>query len=70
MSDDRSRHIQQRAYAIWEQQGRPHGRHEDHWRQAESEVAGGGASAAQGLDDGADPPMAQAFVIIEAVREE
>ena len=22
------------AYAIWEEEGRPHGRHEEHWRKA------------------------------------
>lgn len=28
---------QQRAYAIWEEQGRPDGRDDDHWRQAVAE---------------------------------
>ena len=30
--------IRARAYAIWEQAGRPEGRHEDHWRQASEEL--------------------------------
>ncbi|EYD75978.1 Acyl-CoA dehydrogenase [Rubellimicrobium mesophilum DSM 19309] len=30
--------IQKRAHEIWEQEGRPHGRHEEHWRQAAEEV--------------------------------
>lgn len=34
-----SRLIQQRAYQIWEQQGRPEGRHLEHWSQAEEELA-------------------------------
>lgn len=30
--------IAQRAYAIWEREGRPEGRHDEHWEQAEREV--------------------------------
>lgn len=30
--------IEARAYAIWEQQGRPQGCEVDHWLQAEAEV--------------------------------
>jgi hypothetical protein len=26
--------IREAAYFIWEREGRPHGRHHDHWRQA------------------------------------
>lgn len=32
--------IRERAYAIWEAEGRPEGRAFDHWYQAMSEVAG------------------------------
>jgi hypothetical protein len=32
--------IRQRAYQLWEQEGRPEGRAESHWQQAEAEVAG------------------------------
>lgn len=28
------------AYAIWEREGRPHGRDEEHWRMAEAELTG------------------------------
>ena len=31
--------IRERAYALWEQSGRPHGRDKDHWFQAAKEVA-------------------------------
>lgn len=31
--------IRQRAYAIWEASGRPHGRDKDHWFQAAREIA-------------------------------
>jgi hypothetical protein len=32
--------VRRRAYEIYEAQGRPEGRHEEHWRQAEKEVRG------------------------------
>jgi hypothetical protein len=32
--------IQERAYAIWEQEGRPDGRDWEHWYQAAKEIAG------------------------------
>ncbi|HAU29904.1 MAG TPA: hypothetical protein DCW68_07360 [Rhodospirillaceae bacterium] len=31
-------HIHIRAYYIWEAEGRPHGRHDAHWHQAEKEI--------------------------------
>lgn len=33
------RKTQERAYALWESEGRPHGRHLDHWCQAEAETS-------------------------------
>ncbi|WP_425467375.1 DUF2934 domain-containing protein [Rubellimicrobium roseum] len=30
--------IRQRAHAVWEQEGRPHGRHEEHWQMAAAEI--------------------------------
>jgi lysozyme family protein len=30
--------IEARAYVLWERAGRPHGRHEEHWIQAEEEI--------------------------------
>ncbi|WP_129793836.1 DUF2934 domain-containing protein [Sphingosinicella sp. CPCC 101087] len=38
MSDDREQRVKQRAYEIWEQSGRPSGRHDDHWDQAQREL--------------------------------
>jgi Iap family predicted aminopeptidase len=32
------RRIRERAYHFWEQEGRPEGRHLDHWLQAEQEL--------------------------------
>lgn len=37
MSDSRQEWISKRAYAIWEEQGRPDGRDGEHWRQAVAE---------------------------------
>lgn len=37
MDEDR---IRQRAYEIWEREGRPEGRHEDHWHRAHRELTG------------------------------
>ena len=31
-------HIRQRAYEIWEQEGRPDGRQDEHWAQACQEI--------------------------------
>jgi hypothetical protein len=39
MRSDREERIRQRAYAIWQSEGHGHGRHEDHWRRAEREIA-------------------------------
>ena len=38
MTEDREQRIRERAHALWEQEGRPHGRQEEHWRQASQEV--------------------------------
>jgi hypothetical protein len=38
MSGERERNIRERAYAIWEQEGRPDGKSVDHWLQAEAEI--------------------------------
>jgi len=38
MSGERERNIRERAYAIWEKEGRPDGKSVDHWLQAEREI--------------------------------
>jgi hypothetical protein len=48
MNDDLSEHEQrilERAYHLWEQAGRPEGRDEEFWRQAQDEIA------AENVDD-------------------
>lgn len=37
--DDRERRIREREYETWEAVGNPNGRHLEHWRQAEREIA-------------------------------
>jgi hypothetical protein len=48
MQNDLSDRIRQRAQEIWEQEGRPEGRAEEHWAQAERDIraAAGGPKAA------------------------
>lgn len=36
--EDRDRLVRERAYAIWEREGRPLGRDDEHWRMAEDEL--------------------------------
>lgn len=38
MSSSLERAIHERAYSIWEQEGRPNGKHLDHWLRAEAEI--------------------------------
>lgn len=52
MGDPEDR-VSARAYALWEAEGRPEGRHVDHWLQAEREMAGEGVAA-----DGSDASLA------------
>jgi hypothetical protein len=35
---DKSKRIHEHAYHLWEKDGRPEGRHDEHWSQAEREV--------------------------------
>ena len=38
MDLDRRKRIEQLAYAFWEAEGHPHGKHEDHWLRAAREL--------------------------------
>jgi hypothetical protein len=42
---DLQQRIRERAQAIWEREGRPDGRHDEHWRQAENEINAEGDAA-------------------------
>jgi hypothetical protein len=39
-NSDLKERIRRRAYILWEQEGRPEGRADEHWLRAEAEVAG------------------------------
>lgn len=55
--DRRDELVRQRAYEIWEIEGRPDGGHERHWQQAEAEIeAMGAGSAAQYGNPGPEMP--------------
>ena len=40
MESDKEELIRRRAYALWEKEGRPAGRHDDHWQRASKEMHG------------------------------
>jgi hypothetical protein len=40
MAGGRERAIREKAYALWEQDGHPHGRDLEHWLRAEAEISG------------------------------
>ena len=40
MSNDFSRRVRERAHQIWQNEGRPEGREQEHWNRAEQELAG------------------------------
>lgn len=59
---NRDEYIRERAYQIWEKEGRPDGHHDRHWQQAAEEWStaeaayhkGGSASADQGAGAGSE----------------
>ena len=44
-ASDLQERIRERAQAIWEREGRPDGRHDEHWGQAENEINAEGDAA-------------------------
>jgi hypothetical protein len=38
MDPDKQRLVEQRAYALWQAEGKPHGKHEEHWQRAVCEI--------------------------------
>ncbi|TPI10967.1 DUF2934 domain-containing protein [Mesorhizobium sp. B4-1-3] len=45
---DREERIRQRAHEIWEREGRPEGRQQEHWDQAVQEIESEGSEAERG----------------------
>lgn len=62
MQRSREEYIRERAYQIWEKEGRPDGHHDRHWQQAAEEWGtaeaayhqGGVASSDQGASNGSE----------------
>ena len=62
MTDDREDRIRKRAYELWQQEGSPEGKPDDHWLQAEREIDHG-----DGEIEGDDQPNLAA--LHEAARQ-
>lgn len=59
---DREERIRRRAHEIWEREGRPHGREQEHWDQAVQEIEAEGSETERGpvepdpvVDVGSEP---------------
>jgi hypothetical protein len=52
MQADRDARTRERAYQIWETEGRVEGRHDDHWHRAQREIAEEEARSEQVRDPG------------------
>ncbi|RVI30932.1 DUF2934 domain-containing protein [Sinorhizobium meliloti] len=55
MDNEREELIRRRAYAIWEQEGRPNGQHQRHWEQAAREMQGPEMPGQETQRDGSAP---------------
>ncbi len=66
MDPDREARIRQRAYEIWQSEGRPEGRDVEHWQRAEAEIMAEAGAAGEGSDRApagkpqSEPPAAEA----------
>lgn len=58
MSDDRQRKIERRANEIWQREGRPDGRANEHWRLATAEIEAEEAAAVRPASAAAKPQPA------------
>jgi hypothetical protein len=68
MAENRDERIRQRAYEIWEREGRPEGRHDEHWRRAaEEELAREGAGTPAGA--GEEPKASSGRTAGKATRQ-
>ena len=61
---DREQDQRERAYRIWENEGRPEGRHAEHWQQAEDkdaavDVTEANEEASEAFNDGKSGQMGE-----------
>ncbi|MCB5203646.1 DUF2934 domain-containing protein [Neorhizobium sp. T786] len=47
MAENEEEWVRKRAYALWEEEGYPSGKHDDHWERARREFAAFGSSPAK-----------------------
>ena len=62
MSDNKEDRIRAKAYVLWEQEGRPDGEHDRHWREAVQSLEGdaeNGAAASEGTTAAKAPKVAK-----------
>ena len=59
--DERTRRIRERAYEMWEHEGRPEGRASVHWYMAELEIAEAESHAAGGYAEAAGREAARQY---------
>ncbi|OQP85346.1 hypothetical protein BTR14_15690 [Rhizobium rhizosphaerae] len=62
--------IRARAYRLWEEEGRPQGRHDHHWQQALSEVTGQSGSPQSDMTDQSAAAETGAATEIASAAEE
>ena len=55
MAADLHERIRRRAYELWQQEGRPEGRADDHWHRAEAQLRGEPEAAGVHAGGGAPP---------------
>lgn len=60
--------IRQRAHMIWEREGRPDGRHDEHWRRAIEEVDSTGEGQPKGAGREAASTASEASAVAKPVK--
>ena len=55
MESDWNRWLRERAYALWENEGRPDGKDSEHWSRAEAELKQNAAPSDDGKDSSENP---------------
>ncbi len=58
LSESRLEKVRRRAYDLWQQEGESHGRHEDHWAEAERQIDAEDTLAAEKSESPARVPVA------------
>ena len=64
--DQEEDRIRQRAHQLWEEEGRPEGRAEDHWSRARQELQGG-SDPAQSDSTAEDPAAAASAAAVSGI---